>query len=152
MFPKTGDTVESAGRCRIRNWNVARERAVHRGLHPTREGERGWGTEKMCGRHARYLSSDIASIYTRRAGRGRAMVCPSATRLHIGKFSLSLSLSFSAGPRDRCDAAIPRRRSPRLLRTFSVGEEDAARAGELREVEVKMAGADGAKIGPLFAF
>lgn len=50
---------------------------------------------------------------------------------------------------------------PELLRTFSLGEreeeeeeEDTARRGskELREVEVKMAGADGAKIGPLFAF
>lgn len=59
----------------------------------------------------------------------------------------------------RCgDTAAP---EPELLRTFplekvkvEVEEEGTARRGskELREVEVKMAGADGAKIGPLFAF
>lgn len=61
----------------------------------------------------------------------------------------------------RCDdTAAP---EPELLRTFPLGEQkevaevgegDTARRGskELREVEVKMAGADGAKIGPLFAF
>lgn len=56
----------------------------------------------------------------------------------------------------RCgDTAAP---EPELLRTFPLEEEEKeenmARRGskELREVEVKMAGADGAKIGPLFAF
>lgn len=56
----------------------------------------------------------------------------------------------------RCgDTAAP---EPELLRTFPLEEEEkeenTARRGskELREVEVKMAGADGAKIGPLFAF
>jgi len=49
-----------------------------------------------------------------------------------------------------------------LLRTSpAAGEEERERGGggggrrrskELREMEVKMAGADGAKIGPLFAF
>lgn len=54
----------------------------------------------------------------------------------------------------RCgDTAAP---EPELLRTFPLEEkeENTARreSKELREVEVKMAGADGAKIGPLFAF
>lgn len=41
-----------------------------------------------------------------------------------------------------------------MVEVEGAGEEDTARRGskELREVEVKMAGADGAKIGPLFAF
>lgn len=41
-----------ARRCRIRNWNVARERVVHRGLHPKRRraggmSGRGGGRKKM---------------------------------------------------------------------------------------------------------
>lgn len=103
---------------------------------------------------------DIASIYTPE-GRGISGVtqwCPSATRLHIGK------LSAGPGPRDRCDAAIPRRRSrsglspSNFLDSGERGERHGANgeggrgSKELREVEVKMAGADGAKIGPLFAF
>lgn len=55
----------------------------------------------------------------------------------------------------RCgDTAAP---EPELLRTFPLEEKEERtrhrrESKELREVEVKMAGADGAKIGPLFAF
>lgn len=57
----------------------------------------------------------------------------------------------------RCgDTAAPRR-SPGSPSNFlggggGGGGDKRRESKELREVEVKMAGADGAKIGPLFAF
>jgi len=100
-----------ARQCRIRNWNVARERAIppDRGLHP--RGERQTRPSSPTDRRDRKNVAGMRDIrppmyrrYKPGGGRGQRWRCPSATRLHIGE------LSAGPGPRDRCDAAIPRRR------------------------------------------
>jgi len=80
------------------------------GCTPGVKGKRGrahrqtGGTGKMWPACEISVPRCIVDINQEDAGGGQRWRCPSATRLHIGE------LSAGPGPRDRCDAAIPRRR------------------------------------------
>lgn len=79
MFPKPGDTVERVGVEFV--IGMSRGSVWFTGGCTRREGEPGEcpgevGDGKKCGRHARYLSPDIMSIYIEGWGSSGVMVVP----------------------------------------------------------------------------